>query len=163
MLEGDIDFDSQYGQLIKIVLESKRKDPAMKNVIFARGCLEGMIKELELENAKRESEQKDKDALAIDSTCVTVSVSRNENAEVQLQLNDIPKKIGRPKKADAMSGAERAKKARDKKKANKLVTVNATLSQHASELYNQMISSGYDLSSIIEMAHNQAPLGDKAR
>ncbi len=82
--------------------------------------------------------------------------------EIQLQLKDMPKKLGRPKSANALTGAERARKAREKKKSKNLVTVNATLTQHASKLYNEMLNSGYDLSDIVEMAHNQAPLGLKA-
>ena len=82
----------------------------------------------------------------------------NVIAEVQLQLSDIPKKLGRPKSSNALSGAERAKRARDKKKRDNLVTVNVSLNLKSSVLYNQMIDSGYDLNTIIEMAHNQAPL-----
>jgi hypothetical protein len=170
-LDNVIDFDSQYGQIIRVVLHAKRKNIAMKNLIFARSILQTMIKEVELENLKQDEIQKKQDSLAIESTCVTVTDNEKDTCsnaiafdfkEVQLQLNDIPKKIGRPKSSNSLSGAERAKRARDKKKANKLTTVNTTLTMHASMLYKQMIDSGYDLNSIIEMAHNQAPLGDKA-
>ncbi len=73
----------------------------------------------------------------------------------------MPKKLGRPKSASALSGAEREKRekrARDKKRKAKLVTVNSTLSQHGSELYRQMIDSGYNLNDMIANAYNQTPL-----
>lgn len=68
------------------------------------------------------------------------------------------KKLGRPKSSNPLSGAERAKRARDKKKAQNIITINATLSPEASELYRQMTESGYTLSDIITHAHNQTPL-----
>lgn len=169
-LDDAIDFDSQYGQLIRVVLDAKRKDVAMKNLIFARGVLQTMIKELELENIEQEKTQKAQDALAIDSTCIIVTgndkivtvtdnIKSNFN-ELQLQLDNMPKKIGRPKSENALTGAERAKRARDKKKNNDLVTINSTLSKHESELYNIMISKGYDLNHIIMMAYGASPTPD---
>lgn len=157
VLAGTIDFDSQYGELLRVVLDTKRKDTAAKNIIYVRSILQTMIKDLEVVQAQLVEFEKKQDSLAIDSTCVIVTGNENKK-EVQLQLNDIPKKIGRPKSETSLSGAERAKRARDKKKANKLVTIQSTLSMHASILYKQMIDGGYDLNSIIEIAHNQAPL-----
>jgi hypothetical protein len=151
-----IDFTSEYGSLLKAALTAKRKDTAMKNFIFSRSCLDSLIKALEVEQVELNKAQKQQDALAIESTCV--NVTSNENKETQLQLTNIPKKIGRPKLANSLSGAERAKKARDKKKASKLVTVNSTLNQGSSELYNAMVKSGYDLNSIIQMAHDHSLL-----
>ncbi|MEY8215121.1 MAG: hypothetical protein RPR97_11665, partial [Colwellia sp.] len=111
------------------------------------------INALKAEQVELDKAEKKQDDLAIDSTCVTVT--RNENKkEIQLQLNDIPKKIGRPKSSNALSGAERAKRARNKKKANKLVTVNSTLSESSSKLYNNLIFKGYDLERIVSMAHD---------
>ena len=160
-LDDAIDFDSQYGQLIRVVLDAKRKDVAMKNLIFARGVLQTMIKELELENIEQEKTQKAQDALAIDSTCIIVTGNIKSNFnELQLQLDNMPKKIGRPKSENALTGAERAKRARDKKKNNDLVTINSTLSKHESELYNIMISKGYDLNHIIMMAYGASPTPD---
>ncbi|PKG85990.1 hypothetical protein CXF85_04255 [Colwellia sp. 75C3] len=52
-----------------------------------------------------------------------------------------------------MTNAERSKKARDKKAANKLVTINTTLNKRDSELYNLMIASGFDLNKIVDMAY----------
>jgi hypothetical protein len=66
----------------------------------------------------------------------------------------MPKKLGRPPTGKALTNAERSKRSRDKKKTNQLVTVNASLSIYSSQLYNAMINDGYDLNSIIEMAHS---------
>jgi len=155
-LNGFIDFDSQHGELIQVVLDTKRKDVAAKNIIYVRSILQTIIKEKELEQAQLVEAEREQDSFAIESTCITVT--RNDKEKIQLQLNDIPKTLGRPKLANALTGAQRAKKARDKKKANDLVTVNSTLSKHASELYCQMIDSGYDLNDIIANAYNQTPL-----
>jgi hypothetical protein len=162
VLDGAIDFNSEHGQLIRVALDTKRKTIMSKNLIGARYSLVSLIEEMELEQSEIEIIEKERDKLAIDSTCNTVSVTCNSNKEVQLQLSNMPKKIGRPKSANSLTGAERAKRARDKKKANKLVNVNASLDLVASGLYKQMINSGYDLSSMVKMAYNQAPLGDKA-
>jgi hypothetical protein len=156
-LDGDIDFDSVHGELIQSFLSAKRVDAAMANILRSRSVLESAIKVLEQEQVELDESQKEQDSLSIESTCEVVNVTSNKK-ENQLKLNDIPKKLGRPKSENALSGAQRAKRARDKKKANKLVTINTSLSMHASNLYNQMIESGYDLNSIIEMAHNQVPL-----
>jgi hypothetical protein len=97
--------------------------------------------------------QKGSDSLAIDSTFV--DVSRNVNSsEVQLQLSNVPKKLGRPRSPNALTGAQRAKKSRDKRKANKLVTVNSMLDRESSKLYNLMIEDGIDLNAIIKMAYD---------
>lgn len=151
VLADVIDFDSQYGELLRVVLDTKRKDVAAKNIIYVRSILQSMIKESEAEQLDKVQEQQD--SLVIESTCVDVT-RNNNSSETQLQLNDIPKKLGRPKSVNALSGAERAKKARAKKKANKLVTVNSTLSLNASHLYEQMIKEGFDLNAMIEMAHD---------
>ncbi|PKH86243.1 hypothetical protein [Colwellia sp. Bg11-28] len=156
-LNGFIDFDTVHGELIQLVLDAKRKDVASVNIIRARSTLENTIKSLEVEQVEFTEAQKKDDDLSIESTCDTIIVSRNTK-EIQLQLNDIPKKIGRPKLANALTGAQRAKKARDKKKASKLVTVNTTLTPQASALYNQMLASGHDLNQIITHAYNQMPI-----
>lgn len=152
-LNGFIDFDTVHGELIQLVLDAKRKDVAAVNIIRARSVLETSIKEVELESIDFVSSQKELDDLAIESTCEEVNVSRN-NKETQLQLDNMPKKLGRPKTGKAFSNAERCKRARDKKKANQLVTVNTTLNLHVSALYSSLLANGYDLSSIIELAHN---------
>jgi hypothetical protein len=152
VLADVIDFGSKYGEFISIVLNTKRKDVATKHIIYVRSILETMIKNQELENAQLVESQKEQDSLAIESTCVIVT-SNGKSNEVQLQLTNMPKKIGRPKSENALSGAERSKRARDKKKANKLVTVNSTLSKSDSERYNRMISDGYSLSWIIDKAY----------
>lgn len=149
-----IDFSSEHGLLLKIVLKTNRRNDAMKNIVFVCSSLESTIKKLDLAQADLIESQKQQDELAIESTCVTVT--SNENKEIQLQLSNMPKKIGRPKLASSLTGRERAKRARDKKKASKLVTVNSTLTQDASRLYSEMIKSGYDLSSIIEMAYKSS-------
>jgi hypothetical protein len=154
-LNGFIDFDTVHGELIQLVLDAKRKDVASVNIIRARSVLQDTIKEIELEEVDFVASQKDIDDLAIESTCEVITVPCNTK-EVQLQLNDIPKKIGRPKLANALTGAQRAKKARDKKAANKLVTVNTTLSKLESELYNELISGGFDLNSIVDMAYKHS-------
>jgi hypothetical protein len=159
-LNGFIDFDTVHGELIQLVLDAKRKDIASVNIIRARSTLENTIKSLEAEKVEFTEAQKKDDDLSIESTCDTIVVSRNTK-EIQLQLNDIPKKIGRPKSANALTGAQRAKKARDKKKASKLVTVNTTLTQQASERYNQMLASGYDLNQMITHAYNQMPIPEE--
>lgn len=166
-VNGFIDFTTQYGGLITLILEAKRKDVAAVNIIRVRSVLER-----EVEKLKGEMLEVSKDDInAIDSTCEVV-VPRNEKdcpiqnpcfgKEVQMQLNDMPKLKGIPKSANSLSGAERAKRAREKKKANNLVTINSTLTMSASMLYRQMLDSGYDLNAIIEMAHNQTPIGLKA-
>ena len=155
-LNGFIDFDTVHGELIQLVLDAKRKDVASVNIIRARSTIENTIKSLEVEKVEFTEAQKKDDDLSIESTCDTIIVSRNTK-EIQLQLNDVPKKLGRPSSGNAMSSAERSKKARDKKKASKLVTVNTTLTQQASALYNQMLASGYDLNQIITLAYNQMP------
>ena len=154
-LNGFIDFDTVHGELIQLVLDTKRKDVASVNIIRARSVLQDTIKEIELEVFDFNTGQKEKDDLAIESTCDIVSVSRNDK-EVQLQLNNMPKKLGRPKISNPLTGAERAKKARDKKAANKLVTINTTLSKLESELYNELISGGFDLNSIVDMAYKHS-------
>jgi hypothetical protein len=154
-LNGFIDFDTVHGELIQLVLDAKRKDVASVNIIRARSVLQDTIKEIELKEVDFVASQKDIDDLAIESTCEVITVPCNTK-EVQLQLNDIPKKIGRPKLANALTGAQRAKKARDKKAANKLVTVNTTLSKLESELYNELISGGFDLNSIVDMAYKHS-------
>lgn len=159
ILADVIDFSSKYGELLNVALSTKRKDTAAKNIIYVRSILQSMIKDQEFEQEKLVRAQKEGDDLAIDSTCVIVT--GNENKEVQLQLTNMPKKLGRPKSNNALSGAERAKKARDKKKANKLVTVNSTLSERDSILYNQMIENGFNLNSIISMAYSYSLTLDK--
>jgi hypothetical protein len=151
VLADVIDFDLPYGELLQNVLDSKRKDIAAVNIIRARSSLEGTIEALEIKIKAFEDAEQEMDLLSIESTCITVTSNEKQN-EVQLQLNDIPRKRGRPKSVNALSGAQRAKKARDKKKANKLVTVMSTLSGSASLLYNEMILEGHDLNSIIELA-----------
>jgi hypothetical protein len=158
-LNGFIDFDTVHGELIQLVLDAKRKDVAAVNIIRARSVLESSIKEIELEQMDFVSSQKDIDDLAIESTCEVVSVPRNDK-ETQLQLSNMPKKLGRPKSKSAMSSAQRCKKARDKKKSNNLVTINTTLSKHESELYNIMVSKGYDLNHIVTLAYGASPTSD---
>lgn len=86
-----------------------------------------------------------------------------KSTEQQLQLDNLPKKQGRPKTGSAMTNAERSRKAREKKRASKIVTINTSLSLKASLLYSQMIDSGYDINLIIEMAYNQAPLSSSVK
>jgi hypothetical protein len=148
-----IDLTSEYGSLLKTALTAKRKDTAMKNFIFSRSCLDSLIKALELEQLNLNKAQKQQDDLAIESTFV--DVTRNENKEIQLQLNYMPKKLGRPKLVNALSGAERAKRARDKKKEDNRVTINFTLSKEATRLYKLMENSGHDLNDIVVNAFNQ--------
>jgi len=157
VLAGVIDFDLPYGELLQNALDSKRKDVASVNIIRARSSLEGTIEALDIKIKACEEAEQEMDSLAIESTCEIISVPRN-NKELQLQLDNMPKKLGRPNTGKALSNAERSKRARDKKKANKLVTVNSTLSDHASKLYNEMIESGYDLTEIIIFAHIQSLL-----
>ena len=152
-LNGFIDFDSVHGELIRLVLDTKRKDVASVNIIRVRSVLVGLIEALDLEQIGFDKAQKEHDSLAIESTCDTLSVPRN-NKETQLQLDNIPKKIGRPSTGKALTSAERSKRARDKKKASKLVTVNTTLTQRDSELYNRMLADGFDLNSMINMAYS---------
>jgi hypothetical protein len=154
-LNGFIDFDTVHGELIQLVLDAKRKDVASVNIIRARSVLQDTIKEIELEVFDFNTGQKEKDDLAIESTCDIVSVSRNDK-EIQLQLDNVPKKLGRPATGKALTSAERSKRARDKKAANKLVTVNTTLSKLESELYNELISGGFDLNSIVDMAYKHS-------
>ncbi len=154
-LNGFIDFDTVHGELIQLVLDAKRKDVASVNIIRARSVLQQAIKEIELEVFDFHTSQKEKDDLAIESTCDIVSVSRNDK-EIQLQLDNVPKKLGRPATGKALTSAERSKRARDKKAANKLVTINTTLSKLESELYNELISGGFDLNSIVDMAYKHS-------
>jgi hypothetical protein len=147
-----IDFSTEHGEQFKISLTAKTKNVAMKHIVFACSSLESIIKKLDSDQV-----EKHQDVLAIESTCINVTDNNNTN-KAQLQLNNIPKKLGRPKSLNASSGAERAKKSRDKKKFNKLVTVSSTLTFDSSVLYNKMIESGYDLNSMINMAFNQASL-----
>lgn len=151
MLADVVDFNSEHGELLQECLSTKRKDSAMKNIVFVCSSLEALIKKLELEQAQLEESEKELDNLAIDSTCVIVT--RNDKPELQLQMNDTPKKIGRPKLANSLSGAERSKRAREKRKANKLVTVNTSLSVDSSILYNEMVANGHDINSILVLAH----------
>lgn len=169
-LDGVINSDTVHGEFILVALSSKRVDKAMKNIIFARSSLDIAIKDLEAKLIKQEEKQKALDALAIDSTCIVVTDNDNiitvtDNIKsnlnlLQLQLDNMPKKIGRPKSENALTGAERAKRARDKKKNNDLVTINSTLSKHESELYNIMVSKGYDLNHIITLAYGASPTSD---
>lgn len=152
-LNGFIEFSTDYGELIQLILDAKRKDVAAVNIIRARSVLQDTIKRLEAQQIKLDEEQQEKDDLAIESTCEVISVPRN-NKEVQFQLNDMPKKLGRPSTGKALTNAERSKRARDKKKSNHLVTVNTTFNLHVSALYTSLLANGYDLSSIIELAHN---------
>ena len=147
MLAGVIDFSSQYGELLNVAISTKRRDTAAKNIIYVRSILQSTIKEQELKQEELAKIQKEADDLAIDGSCVVV------NDEL-LQLTTPVKKLGRPKSNNALSGADRAKKAREKRKANKLVTVNSTLSDRNSILYNRMIANGFDLNSIINMAYS---------
>lgn len=71
-------------------------------------------------------------------------------------MNDII--VLKKPKSKALTNAERSQRARDKKKNNKLVTLNTTLNVMASTQYNQLIESGHDINEIIAYAHNQAPL-----
>jgi hypothetical protein len=158
-LNGFIDFDTVHGELIKLFLDAKRKDVASVNIIRARSVLESSIKEIELEEIDFCASQKEFDDLAIESTCDTIIVSRNDK-EIQLQLDNMPKKLGRPSTGKALTSAERSKKSRDKKKNNNLVTINTTLSKHESELYNIMVSKGYDLNHIITLAYGTSPTPD---
>lgn len=152
-LNGFIDFDTVHGELIQLVLDAKRKDVVAVNIIRARSVLQSSIEEIELEVFDFHTGQQETDDLAIESTCEVVSVSRNIK-ETQLQLENMPKKLGRPSTGNALTNAERSKRARDKKKANHLVTLNTTLNLHVSALYTSLLANGYDLSSIIELAHN---------
>lgn len=148
-----IDFDTQYGELLKIVFDTKRKDTAMQNLIYVRSIIQTLIKEGEEQQELLVESEKEQDDLAIESTCETIVVSRNDK-EVQLQLGNIPKKLGRPATGKALTNAERSKRAREKKKANKLVTINQTLTKHGSVLYNDLINNGHDINSILSIAHN---------
>jgi hypothetical protein len=151
-LDGLINDSTAHGELILVALSSKRVDKAMKHIVFARSSLEVTIKDLELAQAKEAALQETEDSLAIESTCI--DVTRHEKKETQLQLENIPKKLGRPKSSNPLTSAERSKRARAKKKVNKVVTINTSLSLNASRLYNQLISDGFDLNSIVEMAHD---------
>jgi hypothetical protein len=152
-----IDLSSEHGEQFKISLTAKTKNLAMKHIVFACSSLESTIKKLDSDQSEKYQSEKYQDVLAIESTCINVTGNNNSN-KTQLQLNNIPKKLGRPRSLNASSGAERAKKSRDKKKFNKLVTVSSTLTSESSVLYNKMIESGYDLNSMINMAFNQASL-----
>lgn len=148
-----IDFDTQYGELLKVFIDTKRKDTAMQNLIYVRSLIQTLIKEGEEQQELLVESEKEQDDLAIESTCEVVTVSRNDK-EVQLQLGNIPKKLGRPATGKALTNAERSKRAREKKKANKLVTINQTLTKHGSVLYNDLINNGHDINSILSIAHN---------
>ncbi len=54
LLAGVIGPSSIHGELIFTALESKRKDKAMKSILFARGALEAAIKDLESKKEKNE-------------------------------------------------------------------------------------------------------------
>lgn len=149
LLDDAIDFNSEYGELLRVVLDTKRKDTAAKNIIFARSLLQSLIREQEQVVLKAKEEEEVLNALAIDSTCEVVSPAKLENKV---------KKIGRPKIDKPLTSAERSKRSRDKKRASNVITVNTSLTVEASKLYSQLIESGYDINSIIEMAYNQAPL-----
>jgi hypothetical protein len=148
-----IDFTTEYGQLLKIALTAKRKDVAQINVIRARSSLECIIQNLQQAILDSKAQEQYQDDLAIESTCELVIVPRNDKGS-QPQLSNMPKKLGRPSTGKALTNAERSKRSRDKKKTNQLVTINASLSIYSSQLYNAMINDGYDLNSIIEMAHS---------
>jgi hypothetical protein len=152
-LNGFIEFSTNYGELIQLILDTKRKDVASINIIRARSILESTIEALKAKDLKLAEIEKKGDDLAIDSTCITVTSN-----EIQLQLNDMPKKLGRPKLVNALSGAARAKRARDKKKEDKRVTINFTLSRDATRLYKLMEKGGYDLNDIVANAFNQIPV-----
>ena len=152
-LNGFIDFDTAHGELITLVLNAKTKSVAAVNIIRARSVLELLVKTLKSEQVVILEQESKRDDLAIDSTCITVTSN-----EIQLQLNDMPKKLGRPKLVNALSGAARAKRARDKKKEDKRVTINFTLSRDATRLYKLMEKSGYDLNDIVANAFNQTPV-----
>jgi hypothetical protein len=157
ILSDLIDFGTEYGQLLTTSLTSKRKKIAHVNIIRVRSSLECTIKSLQKSILDSKAKEQSQDELAIESTCEVVIVPRNDKDDLskeQLQLDNMPKKLGRPNTGKALSNAERSKRARDKKKTNKLVTVNASLSIYSSQLYNAMINDGYDLNSIIEMAHS---------
>lgn len=160
-LIDSIDLNTEHGDLIYTAVNAKTKSVAGKYIIFARSSLQALIADLEQKEAKEQELEKEHDSLAIDSTCITVAqndksiiVSRNDK-EVQLQLNDMPKRLGRPSTGKALSSAERSKRARDKKKANNIVTVNCVLTANGSKLYNSLISKGYDLNSILLLADKQ--------
>jgi hypothetical protein len=164
MLADAIDFDSQYGEFLKVFLSTKRKDTAAKNIIYARSIIQAIIKEQEDEQANIIESEKEENKKAIDSTCIVVTSNEKEELittllayklpnETQLQLNDIPKTLGRPKSPNALSGAQRAKRARHKKKMNEQVLINTTLSKEASKSYSEMKAKGYDLNMIIKKAY----------
>jgi hypothetical protein len=155
VLADVIDFDSQYGELLQVVLDTKRKDVAAKNIIYVRSILQSLIKEKQQAIFDLEAEQSKGDADAIESTCV--NVSQHDNKETQLLLENIPRKIGRPSTGKALSNAERSKRARDKKKANSLLTVNTTLDKHASELASIMLEKGYVFNDIVRLAYSATP------
>jgi len=152
-VNGFIEFSTNYGELIQLILDAKRKDSAAINIIRARSILENTIAKLKTQQVELSELEREQDALAVDSTCITVTSN-----EIQLQLNDIPKKLGRPKLVNALSGAARAKRARDKKKEDKRVTINFTLSRDATRLYRLMEKGGYDLNDIVANAFNQTPV-----
>jgi hypothetical protein len=159
IFDNYLEYDSEHGQLIKLALDSKRRDDLSKNIIRARHSLTSSLERYYIKNQELEEIQKSQDLLSIDSICTTVSVtSEFNNNEIQLKLNDTPTPLGRPRLINALSGAQRAKKARDKKKSNNVVTVNCSLNQEASAIYTQMIEDGHDLNSIVFMANNQASL-----
>lgn len=151
MLEGVVTSDTEYGDLILTALEAKRVSKAMQHIIFARASLESAIEALQAKLDSEQAAQKELDKTAIESTCV--DVTRHEK-ETQLQLENIPKKLGRPSTGKALTSAERSKRARDKKKANKLVTINQTLNAHSSALYKHLLSNGHDMNSILVIARN---------
>jgi len=73
--------------------------------------------------------------------------------EIQLQLDNMPKKRGRPSSGNAMSGAERAKKARLKKKETGIVHVSKSLESLEGGRYRMMLEAGLDLNSIVALAY----------
>lgn len=75
-----------------------------------------------------------------------------DSKEIQLQLDNMPKKRGRPNTGRAMTGAERAKRARDKKRRTAFVTINKTLGDRQSTRYREMLESGLNLDAIVDLA-----------
>lgn len=75
-----------------------------------------------------------------------------DSKEIQLQLDNMPKKRGRPTTGTALTGAQRAKRARDKKRRTALVTINKSLGDEQSARYNKMLELGLDLDAIVDLA-----------
>lgn len=72
----------------------------------------------------------------------------------QMQLDNVPKKRGRPKKEGALTPAERAKRARDKKKALAKITINSTIGDTQSARYEHLKSLGLSLNDIVDIAYS---------